>query len=336
MQELTGFSDLLSQLSPFSSSGIGSGPENAASQPPSVGTDAPEARLPAPIASNLPSASFDSAPAPPADLAGVYRAPSAAIQQRTSTALDFQFSLAVRQEVSTVRSRSSEEAPAHSRPSHSRMVAREQTSLSYQSLQALYRNSAGGSFREVRGFQAQMFRSQTRQISSRLDQDTGNRLDRTAQRVSRSFELNIKLEASFLTQFVQQSNEISEVGKGALGQYLDNTDRFADVSGEAMQGFFDQVEGFLADAEALVEETLTGFFSDVAASFGMSDSEIGALRGMVTDQVTAFFNDVDQFLDDARLVMAGPASRPEMAEPELATQPLPPQAEAPESDPEVA
>jgi hypothetical protein len=344
MQDIASFSDLLSQLSPFSRPGTNGASGQSTPGPLPVDTSAVEADKPAPIQPTVPGSSFDSAPASPSDLAGVYKPPAAAMRQRTEMAFNFQFSVSMRQETRVLSQRpmadarptGNERTSADERGRFS-MVAREQTSLSYQSLQALYRNTASGTFREVRGFQASMFRSQTRQISARMAPEAGERYDRTARTVSRTFELNIKLEASFLGQFVGQSDQISGMDGNLLEQYLDGTDRSALESGDALQAFFDQVDGMLADSQAFVEQTLSSFFQDAASSLGLTEQEAGALQDLVTSEVTALFDDMDRFLDDARLAMAGPAARPEMELPEP-VEALP-EADAvhiaAESDPEV-
>lgn len=344
MQDIASFSDLLSQLSPFSRPAT-NGTQGQPTQAVPVADAGPvETNLPAPIQPNVPGTSFDSAPVPPSELAGVYKPPAGAVQQRTAMAFDFQLNLSVRQETRVLTQRAMPDAQSRpdARPSAEErgrfsLAAREQTSLSYQSLHALYRNTAGGTFREVRGFQASMFRSQTRQISARMEPEAGERYDRTSRTVSRTFELNIKLEASFLGQFVRQSDQISGMEGNLLEQYLDGTDRSAMDSGGAMQAFFDQVDGMLADSRAFVEQTLSSFFQDAAASLGLTEQEAGALQDLVTSEVTALFDDMDRFLDDARLAMAGPAARPEMELPEPVealpeANPVPVEAE---SDPEV-
>jgi hypothetical protein len=324
MQDIASFSDLLSQLSPFARLPLGGAPEQASADVPEPAAARP-AEQPE-ILSNLPGTTFDSTGAPPADLAGVYRPPTTAVQYRMGAALDFQLDLSMARQTTVLSEPSSADLDGGFAA-----AAREQTSLSYQSLQALYRNSAGGTFREVRAFQAQMFRSQTRQISARLDPETGDRLDRTAQTVSRTFQIDIKLEVSFLSQFVRQSDQISGMEDGLFQQYLEGTDRSAGISGEAAQAFFDQVDGFLADTQAFVEEALSSFFQDVAASFGLSEQEVGALQDLVTEEVSALFSDMDRFLDDARALMAGPQAEPALPKPEPAQAP----AQA-ESNPEVA
>jgi hypothetical protein len=136
---------------------------------------------------------------------------------------------------------------------------------------------------------------------------------------------------SFLSQFVQQSDEISDMDAELFQQYLDGTDGAAEVSGDTMQAFFDHVDGILADTRSLVQQTLAGFFQDVASSFGLSDREAGTLQDTVNDQVAAMFDDVDRFLADARTALAGPAAEPAL--PEAAPEEALTQAE---SDPEVA
>ena len=338
MQDIASFGDLLSQFNPFfraPTDGPAAGPAPATAElPDKAGIPA----SPATIAPDTAGESFDTAPKPPGKLAGVYEAPLAAVAQRQSMAFDFQLELSVRQERSVTTSRDTGYGG-----SSFVEAAREQTSLSYQSLQALYRNGAGGTFREVRSFQAQMFRSRTRQLSATLDPEPGGRLDRTAGRVSRTFELNIKFEASFLSQFVRQAEDISAMGAGVFQQYLNGTDGFAGGPADPMQAFFDQVDTILADTEGFVKETLSAFLADVAASFGMSEQEANALENFVVEEVSSFFQDVDRFLEDARSAFAMPAPAPQTPEPQLAEQvsePAEPGAASlpvdVESDPEVA
>ena len=66
-----------------------------------------------------------------------------------------------------------------------------------------------------------------------------------------TFELDISLEASFLSQFVGQSGEISSKGSDLFGNYLDNTDRLAESQG--LQVLFNDVEKILEEAEAMVQ-----------------------------------------------------------------------------------
>ena len=67
----------------------------------------------------------------------------------------------------------------------------------------------------------------------------------------RTFELDISLEASFLSQFVGQSGELSSMDSDLFGKYLDNTDRLAESQG--LQVLFNDVDKILEEAEAMVQ-----------------------------------------------------------------------------------
>ena len=136
-----------------------------------------------------------------------------------------------------------------------------------------------------------------------MDPGAAERLESTSQKVVRTFEVDISLEASFLSQFVDQSGEISGMDSDLFGKYLNNTDRLAESDG--MQAFFNDVGKILKEAEAFVQETLGSFFDEVAATFGLTAEEAGSLQSLVSDEVTAFFDEVDQMLGESRHVLTG-------------------------------
>ena len=129
--------------------------------------------------------------------------------------------------------------------------AMEQTRPSYQSSIISSRKATGSSFTEMRSFQADLFYSRTRELSAQLDHAIADRMESTSQKVVRTFKLDISLEASFLSQFVGQSGEISSMDSDLFGKYLDNTDRLAESQG--LQVLFNDVDKILEEAEAMVQ-----------------------------------------------------------------------------------
>ena len=177
--------------------------------------------------------------------------------------------------------------------------------MAYQSDRLAYREVLGTSFREMRRAQTELYFSRTREMEIRLDPETGERFGETSRRVGRTFEMNISLEVSFLSQFVSQSDQISAMDKGLFEQYLNNTDGLSSRSGESVGAFFDQVGRILEETEGLVRETLAGFFDDVAETFGLSEQEAGVLESIAVNEISSFFDDLDGFLGEMRPVDAG-------------------------------
>ena len=145
-----------------------------------------------------------------------------------------------------------------------------------------------------------LFYSRTRELSARLDPELGERVASTGARVARSFEVDISLEVSFLGQFVDQSEEISDLDSGLFEQYLDGTDAAAGQGGGALEGFFDEVGRILEETESMLQDSLSSFFEDVKATFGLSEAEGAVLQDQVSGEVSAFFDEVDAFLDTMR------------------------------------
>jgi|GEM_PF-1674327 hypothetical protein len=295
MAEISGFSDLLSQLDrylqPVSNQ---EGQASAAESGKSV--------LPKLLPSDAPGSSFEAGRA--VEDSGAYQPSTIQSGQRFGMAFSMQFNLSIQRETRVV---TQDRAPGKQRAF---VQAMEQTRRSYQSSMVASRNTAGSSFREMRSFQADLFHSRTRELSAHLGPEDAERMDSTSRSVVRTFELDISLEASFLTQFVDQSGAISGMDSGLFGQYLNNTDNLA--NSEEMQAFFNDVDKILEETEAFVQETLGSFFDEVAATFGLSAEEAGSLQSLVSDEVGAFFDDVDQILNETRSTLAGIESGPSL------------------------
>ena len=293
MAEISGFSDLLSQLDryfqPGSKQDVQAAPaESRKSVPPTL------------LPSDSPASSFEAGRA--VEESGAYQPSTIQSGHRFGMAFSMQFNLSIQRETRVV---TQDRASGRQRAS---VRAMEQTRRSYQSSMVASRNTAGSSFREMRSFQADLFHSRTRELSAQLDPADAERLDATSRSVVRTFELDISLEASFLTQFVDQSGAISEMDSGLFGQYLNNSENLANSKG--LQAFFNDVDKILDETEAFVQETLGSFFDEVAATFGLSAEEAGSLQSLVTDEVAAFFDDVDQILNETRSTLAGIESNP--------------------------
>lgn len=224
---------------------------------------------------------------------------SGPVNLRSSFAASFSYNLSIQREVSVVASRAS-------RPGQTRG---EQADQSEASVRAAQRTAAGvyRSASEVRRFQADLSYSRTREISVNLDSAQGDRLNETGRRVSRTFELTISLDVSFLSKFSSQSKQISSLddGNGLLNRFLDNTDGALAQSADAAQGFFDRIEGLLADAESDVVAMLDGFFTQAAEQFGLSADEASRFEEAVVSQVSDFFDEVGSFLQEARQNFTG-------------------------------
>ena len=198
----------------------------------------------------------------------------------------FEFNLSIEKSVST-----------QSVGERSFLKAHESASLFYQSLASSSDGALGSSFGQVRQYQTEQFYSRTRELSSRVEPASGQRLEQTSQKVVRAFEIDISLEFSFLGQFSRQSDTISDLDSGLFNAYLDQTDGFS--HGQDMQNFFNDVDKVLQETEAFVQSTLESFFGDIGTNIGLSSEETGSLRSRVSQEVTAFFNDVDRFLSEA-------------------------------------
>lgn len=300
MLDLSRFSDVLSQF------GAGFPTKNLSGEPKASALAAPKALEPSNLAdilslssigSNSPGSSFDrqdpSAFAVKSD--GTYRPTQ--VQQQFSSSLNFSFSASLSR--ATVIQRPNAQGGSLTRASES-------SQFSYRSQALSAQRRVGDSFSEVRRFQTDMSFSRTRTLTQRLSPEMGEKLESTGRQVVRQFEIEISLDASFLKQFNVQSEGLAE-DEDMLGQYLDNAGGLAGQSGEALKAFFDEVDQILADTEAFVTDTMGSFLADVKAAFGLSDSEASAFQDMVIEEVAAFFEDVDDFLGEARQSMlAGP------------------------------
>ena len=303
MVEIPGFSDLLSQLGPFPGLG-GLITGGAETEEPEAGTVSMPTdsvvfhRLP----SNSQGTSDLAADAPPKAVAvaqdGTYR-PTLQTSAQFAMAFDFEFNMSVRRQVTLVQ-----HPPAQHSGDRAAVRAREVTSLFYRSSSTSYKGSIGSSFMEARSFQTEMFFSRTRQLSVRLDQGLAQQHESTSHRVARTFELDISLNASFLSHFIHQSEEIEALDRDLLGQYLQTTDNTAEATGQAMQSFFDGVGSILEETQDYLMETLDGFFRQAAETFGLTDTETEALQALASDQIVTFFDDVDRLLADTRTMLA--------------------------------
>ncbi len=308
MVDFAAFSDILSQLGSFSrpAAPVEQEAESGAPQPsgpPALADVLDITRIP----SNHRGSSFDSVRQVAAADGGAYRPNTAQTTGRFAAAFSFEFNLSIQREATVVQQSGGESAI---------FKALETTSLSYQSEGSAYRGELGSSFGDVQRFQTELFYSRTRELTARFDSGLAQQVDSTSRRVARTFELNISLEVSFLNQFIQQSDEISGLDTGLFEQYLSNTDGLAGVSGEALQSFFDDVDRILQKTEAFLQETLGDFFQGVVETFGLSEEEAAVLQPLILEEVTAFFDDMGQFLEEARTALAAPGEDGQLPAPE--------------------
>jgi hypothetical protein len=265
------------------------------------------------IPSGVTASTFDApgVPKPPIAVAddGTY-APSQAIK-RLGVAASFSFNMNIQRQVTTV-AHAPQQIERQQSGSAARLTALESRSLHYQSVLQESRSSLAGGFSESRSVQTELFYSRTRELAMSLPAGRSGQLEQTSAQVSRTFELNISMDFSFLGQFTTQSNTISSLDDSLFGQYLDNTSGLAgqsDRSGQALQSFFDDVSRILDESEAFVVSSLSSFFDQVASSFGLSNEEAVSLEAMVMDEVASFFNDVESFLSESRSFLAPPAAQ---------------------------
>ncbi|MGA1195894.1 MAG: hypothetical protein ACO36I_05265 [Candidatus Latescibacterota bacterium] len=305
MLDLSRFSNVLSQF------GANFPIQNTLGQPKPASLSIPQApKTPekdsfsfSPVGSNVVGSSFDRrehtplvAPSEPPPISvnsdGTYRPP----QIQFNSSLNFAFSASLSR--ATVVQRPNLQGG-------SLVSDRTSSQFSYQTSAYSERSNIGGSFGEVRRFQTDMFFSRTRTLSQNLSPETGQQLESTGRKVARQFEIEISLDASFLRQFNVQTEGLAD-DEDMLGQYLDNADGLAGLSGEALQAFFNEVDQILADTESFVKDSLGSFLTDVKAAFGLNDAEADDLTHMVISEVQAFFKDVDAFLSDARNAVLAP------------------------------
>lgn len=306
MAEISGFSNFLSQLDRYLQPGTAT---LGQSLPVADLRDSPGSVL---LPSDSPGASFESGRE--IEDSGAYQPPSVQSGHRFGMALGLEFNLTIQREARVV---TQDRAPRRQRAF---IQAMEQTRLSYQSSMISSRKATGSSFTEMRSFQADLFYNRTRELSAQLDHAAADRMESTSQKVVRTFELDISLEASFLSQFVGQSGEISSMDSDLFGKYLDNTDRLAESQG--LQVLFNDVDKILEEAEAMVQDALGSLFDEVSATFGLTSEEAGSLQGVISDEVAAFFNDVDQMLSDTRQILAGFDAEPAIGPAEGESDPL--------------
>lgn len=318
MIDLSSFSSLFPSLGSFFGPGGPLAPppapepdtQDAAAEQDSLELSDPASRS---IPSALSSASFDT-PVEPDPIAvaddGTY-APSVQSTRQLSVSSAFAFNFSFQREVTaTVREPAAREVTA----SEARLSALESRSLFYQSTMNESRGRVAGGYAESRTLQTELFYSRTRELSLSLPASSSDRFDEASAQVSRTFQLNISLDFSFLGQFTRQSESISSIDDALFGRYLDNTSGLSRESADAVQSFFDDIDRILDESEAFVASSLESFFDTVADQFGLSAEEAGMLERMVVEEVAAFFEDVDLFLSDARTALTEPAPAPEPAE----------------------
>lgn len=230
---------------------------------------------------------------------------------RMSMSFGFQFNLSIQRQTAAIAQPSPESGGDLA------SIAREIAARMYQSGQVSYGGNLGSSYMETRRFQTELFFSRTRDLSVRLDPEAAQRLDATSQRVARTFELNISLEVSFLSQFTQQSEGISDLDADLFDRYLHNTDGLFGKSGEAMQAFFNDVGRILEGTEQFALETLGAFLQDTAETMGLTQEEVGVLQDLAVDQITSFFDEIDGFLAEAQAAygLEAPEPQDELAAP---------------------
>ena len=312
MFEIGDFSNLLSQFSSLV-------------QPPSARQQDEESRLPvlsgstqsadvfqfSRLASNHPASSFDRVDPVAVVDTGTYSPSAVQESYRFGLATSFEFNLSVQRQTSLI----SQPRPG-GRGDVARLSALESRSLAYQLNRSHFRQDIGGSFRDMRRFETELFYSRTRELSAQLDTGGRQRHGSASRKVARTFEFDLSLEISFLSQFIRQSEGISGLDVGLFEQYLGRTDSLAGPDGQALQAFFDDVDHVLEDTEAFLQGTLESFFQRAAKTFGLAADELEALRGLASNEVTAFFDDVDHFLAEAQSVLAEFGGVGQLDEPE--------------------
>jgi hypothetical protein len=317
--------ETLNALSPSSPATQNTEPEDAQeSDQDSLELSGP-ARLPIP--SGISGASFDTpTETPPIAVAenGTY-APTTQTSHRMGMSMGFEFNLSIERQVTSSVAHAPREIDQPASGSAARLSALESRSLYYQSVMNESRGLLAGGYTESRSVQTELFYSRTRELSLNLPAGRSEQFDQTRAQVSRSFELNISMDFSFLGQFTSQSQSISSLDDDLFGQYLDNTGGLADRSSDALQSFFDDVDRILQDSEAFVKESLGSFFSQVRDQFGLSSEEAGMLEEMVMSEVTSFFGEVESFLSESRTMLEAPSQ----AAPEAIEAPAP----EPETEP---
>lgn len=276
------------------------------------------------ILSNLGGASFDRSTAEPAIAVqnGTY-APTTTV----SSAFAFSFNMNIQSQRTLTASPVS--VRDQNQQGSASVRARESSSLYYQSSLNESRRSIAGGFSESRQFQTELFASRTRELSINMPAEQAERFGQTSARVSRTFQLDISLEFSFLGQFTSQSESIGELDKSLLDRYLAEIDsRFG--SGDALQSFFNHVDNALNDAKAFAMASLDALFTQAADTFGLGAQGMAELSSFVKDELNAFFEEVHGFLAEARSSFVAPASAPEVE------APAPPEAVAANSPEELA
>tara|TARA_B100001123_G_scaffold286031_2_gene318840 strand:- start:5879 stop:6613 length:735 start_codon:yes stop_codon:yes gene_type:complete len=198
LAEISGFSNFLSQLDRYLQPGTAT---LGQSLPVADLRDSPGCVL---LPSDSPGASFESGLGTEDSV--TYQPPSVQSGHRFGMALGLEFNLTIQREARAV---TQDRARWRQRAF---IQAMEQTRPSYQSSIISSRKATGSSFTQMRSFQADLFYSRTRELSAQLDHAAADRMESMSQKVVRTFELEISLEASFLSQFVGQSGEISSKG----------------------------------------------------------------------------------------------------------------------------
>lgn len=192
-------------------------------------------------------------------------------------------------------------------------------------------STASRSVQEERQTELNLFYARTQTISVDLGQDTADHLQSTSQNVGRTFEVSISLDASFLHQFVGQSETFAQGDQALFDKYLSATDQVTGISDEVVQGFFDMVDQALEDAQSAVMSGIEDFLNSVGASLGLEGDALTNFKSQVANQVAGFFSDLDQFVSQSRDLLAETA--PLQGSPRAAVAAPPPQIPAPQALP---
>ena len=257
------------------------------------------------LLSNLAGASFDQpAEEPPIAVENGTYAPS--------TVVSSSFAISFNLNIQTQRSLIASSVSVNDRDGSSASVrARESSSLYYQSSLFESRRAIAGGFAESRQLQTELFYSRTRELSVDMPAGRAERFGQTSERVARTFQLDISLEFSFLGQFTRQAESIGDLNSGMLDRYLSETDARSG-SGDALQRFFDHVDSALSETREFVLSSLDGLMAQATETFGLDAEGTAALSSFVVNELNAFFDEVDGFLQEARASFGQLAVAPEV------------------------
>jgi hypothetical protein len=160
----------------------------------------------------------------------------------------------------------------------------------------------------VRGFYRQASR-----VRESLHETVHEGHRRATRRLAWRFQADTRFQTSLLERFNVQTKQLADTTPGAVGDYVDSTDRLAaGGSTDLLASFFNAVEAYLAQSEERITGQVTQFFNRAAAELGFDGALVESARTDLLNSIESFFGRVESALN----ITSGTLIGPEAPEPE--------------------